>query len=118
MDNDALTIAEAIDPTRQGWCWTTTPLKGPMVQGLITKPDIGPHNILRVIEWAAGHEWWRMPAGDIFDEVDYGDTRPCGLLQCFFYDWFEREERGPLVDLLVPYASKIIAAAIRAEKGE
>ena len=50
MKDDALTIAEAIDKTRQGWCWMHSHIFRPT----LTEPDIGPHNILKVIEWAAG----------------------------------------------------------------
>lgn len=70
LDQDALTIAQAID---KGWCWKNCarcdgtgeievepglwePCFICPVTGRV--PDIGKHNALDVIEWAAKQGWW------------------------------------------------------------
>ena len=116
MPDDALTIATAIDPTRQGWCWRREHSSGPPHYDA----DIGPHNMLKVIEWAAGKDWFRKH----LDSDEYGETRPGGLIECYFYDWLDgqmdpndKQFGEPLLPGFVDYTTRILAAAIRAEKG-
>ena len=122
MANDALTIAEAIDPTRKEWCWTLcknerhrkpdnllTHYGDPECAecgGTSQGPHIGPHNILRVIEWAikryreSDRQIHRiMP--DCLDTCMRGMTRA----QCSSQEFAEK-------------CQMYIAAAIRAEQGE
>ncbi len=95
MDNDALTIATAIDPTRQGWCWMHSHIFRPT----LTEPDIGPHNILKVIEWAA-------------EQGEYSEALETisRLLNNLCRRWRS-------VSLTTASIQKQLAAAIRAGKG-